>query len=182
MLSLTLPTLILTTSIPPLLQLFPRQSDVCNAAFGASDPAPVPCAQLAPGTARACCPRFTTCADGYNASDQWVRCNIRSRDLVLLDASTRSSELAPSAVADIAIGCAAAAAALGVLAAVTCKRRRRRLRGRENGTAPPPSQLSGLPAELAATPIGGKERAGVGVVELAAAAPVRELQGCEVLV
>lgn len=40
-------------------------------------PGAVQCSQLSAGVEEACCPQFTTCAEGYNATTTAARCNIK---------------------------------------------------------------------------------------------------------
>ncbi|CAD0110763.1 unnamed protein product, partial [Aureobasidium uvarum] len=62
-------------------------------------PGAVSCTELGAGVDEACCPRYTTCAKGYNATESFVRCDIRFTSLAeiaasstaLSDASTRTS-------------------------------------------------------------------------------------------
>lgn len=59
-------------------------------ASACGQPGAVECSNLAANASRACCPQDTTCADNYNASEGWVRCNIERTNLQRLAASTSS--------------------------------------------------------------------------------------------
>ncbi|KXS96737.1 hypothetical protein AC578_9016 [Pseudocercospora eumusae] len=62
-------------------------------------PGAVSCTDLAQGVDEACCPQYTTCASGYNASANFVRCNIQQTDLQALASST--STLAGASTASL---------------------------------------------------------------------------------
>ncbi|THW59203.1 hypothetical protein D6D20_06667 [Aureobasidium pullulans] len=51
-------------------------------------PGAVSCTELGEGVDEACCPRYTTCAKGYNATESFVRCDIRSTSLADIAASS----------------------------------------------------------------------------------------------
>lgn len=53
-------------------------------------PGAVSCTQLGPNTNKACCPANTVCAPGYNATNDFVRCNIPSSSLSSLAATSTS--------------------------------------------------------------------------------------------
>ncbi|KAK4168131.1 hypothetical protein QBC43DRAFT_284769 [Cladorrhinum sp. PSN259] len=48
------------------------------------EPNSVPCTNLAKGTKQACCPRLTSCHDPFEATAEFVRCNIYHDDLKIL--------------------------------------------------------------------------------------------------
>ncbi|EGZ69846.1 hypothetical protein NEUTE2DRAFT_95271 [Neurospora tetrasperma FGSC 2509] len=50
-------------------------------ASACDEPNAVPCTNLKKGVSKACCPRLTSCSDGYEASEEFVRCNIQYDDL-----------------------------------------------------------------------------------------------------
>ncbi|KAL2006897.1 hypothetical protein VTN00DRAFT_9565 [Thermoascus crustaceus] len=58
----------------------------------------VPCTNLAKGTTKACCPRLTSCATNFAASNI-VRCNIQYGDLMRAAASSSSSSSSSSTAA-----------------------------------------------------------------------------------
>ncbi|KAK3292651.1 uncharacterized protein B0H64DRAFT_233657 [Chaetomium fimeti] len=68
----------------PADNCFVDQSSACE------EPDSVPCANLAEGTSKACCPRLTTCAADHAASVGMVRCNMQYFDL------QRAAEAPPS--------------------------------------------------------------------------------------
>ena len=49
------------------------------------------CSQLGAGVDEACCPQYTTCAEGYNATTTLVRCDIQELALQSLTPSEKSS-------------------------------------------------------------------------------------------
>ncbi|KAK0615131.1 hypothetical protein B0T17DRAFT_657375 [Bombardia bombarda] len=51
----------------------------------------VPCTRLAEGTTKACCPRLTSCHPSYNASEDFVRCQIQYSDLLQAAAASTAS-------------------------------------------------------------------------------------------
>lgn len=53
-------------------------------------PGAVSCTQLGPNTNKACCPANTVCAPGYNATNDFVRCNIPSSRLSSLAVTSTS--------------------------------------------------------------------------------------------
>jgi uncharacterized protein HemX len=61
------------------------QSSACG------QPGAVQCSELGAGVDEACCPQYTTCAPGYNATTTSVRCNIRELALQALTPSATSS-------------------------------------------------------------------------------------------
>ncbi|KAF2162109.1 hypothetical protein M409DRAFT_58552 [Zasmidium cellare ATCC 36951] len=60
--------------------------DLTSSACGR--PGAVSCTELASGVDKACCPQYTTCAPGYNASTSFVRCNIQQSRLQVIASST----------------------------------------------------------------------------------------------
>ena len=54
-------------------------------------PGVVQCSQLGPGVDQACCPQYTTCAKGYNATTTSVRCDIQELALQSLSPADKSS-------------------------------------------------------------------------------------------
>ena len=54
-------------------------------------PGVVQCSQLGPGVDQACCPQYTTCAKGYNATTTSVRCDIQELALQSLLPADKSS-------------------------------------------------------------------------------------------
>ncbi|WPH03268.1 Hypothetical protein R9X50_00614500 [Acrodontium crateriforme] len=64
-------------------------------------PGAVSCTQLGPGVDQACCPQYTTCAPGYNATLQYVRCNIQQSALQSLAASTSTISGQPANTASV---------------------------------------------------------------------------------
>ena len=54
-------------------------------------PGAVQCTELGPGVDEACCPQYTTCAPGYNATETYVRCNIQELALKALTPSAITS-------------------------------------------------------------------------------------------
>ncbi|KAH7023883.1 hypothetical protein EDB80DRAFT_57103 [Ilyonectria destructans] len=57
------------------------QESVCD------EDSAVACTSLQEGTARACCPKLTTCDESVPASEAYVRCNINRSDLLVADAA-----------------------------------------------------------------------------------------------
>jgi len=51
----------------------------------------VQCSQLGPGVDQACCPQYTTCSKGYNATTTSVRCDIQELALQSLSPVAKSS-------------------------------------------------------------------------------------------
>ncbi|KAK3951317.1 hypothetical protein QBC32DRAFT_371252 [Pseudoneurospora amorphoporcata] len=50
-------------------------------ASSCDEPNAVPCTNLQKGVSKACCPRLTSCSDQYEATEEFVRCNIQYDDL-----------------------------------------------------------------------------------------------------
>ncbi|CCC05329.1 hypothetical protein SMACR_08644 [Sordaria macrospora] len=50
-------------------------------ASSCDEPNAVPCTNLKKGVSKACCPRLTSCSDQYEATEEFVRCNIQYDDL-----------------------------------------------------------------------------------------------------
>lgn len=61
------------------------QSSACG------QPGAVQCSQLGPGVDQACCPQYTTCSKGYNATTTSVRCDIQELALQSLSPVAKSS-------------------------------------------------------------------------------------------
>ncbi|KAI0836198.1 hypothetical protein F5Y06DRAFT_274443 [Hypoxylon sp. FL0890] len=59
-------------------------------------PNSVACVNLAPNTSSACCPRLTTCASGYEAAEDIVRCEIGYDDLMQLAATASETSTLPT--------------------------------------------------------------------------------------
>lgn len=60
----------------------------------------VECANLAEGTDRACCPRFTTCDPNVEASEGYVRCNINQGDLKSFHSASVASTATTSSTSE----------------------------------------------------------------------------------